>query len=78
MVDTAPSFGEDKFEEEVLRIKELILDDSKQLPPIDILIVGFIKDHCREVSGLFRRSAFRKSFIKMKHLEDLIYVTVRA
>lgn len=78
MTDIAPSFGDDKFEEEVVRIKELILDDSKQLPPIEILIVGFIKDHCKDISSLFRRSAFRKSFVKMKHLEDLIYVTVRA
>lgn len=78
MADPAPSFGDDHFEEEVVRIKELMIDDSKQLPPIDILILGFIKEHCRDISVLFRRSAFRKAFIKMKHLEDLVYVVVRA
>lgn len=78
MADGMPNFGEDKFEEETVRIKELILDDSKQLPPIDVLIIGFVKDHCRETAVLFRRSMYRKAFVRLKHLEDLVYVTVRA
>ena len=78
MTDGMPTFGEDKFEEEVVKIKELILDDSKKLPPLEILIMGFLKDHCKATAHLFRRSMYRKAFIRLKHLEDLVYVTVRA
>jgi hypothetical protein len=68
----------DPFEGEVAQMKGLISDDSKRLPDTDRVLTAFVKNNCTKSGELFRKGFYRRAFIHFKHLEDLLYIIIRA
>lgn len=71
-------FAPDNFEEEIVRYKSAISDNSKYLCENLNAYLDFVRDRCAETQTLFLRAKFKRTFIRLKHLEDLLYVAIRA
>src|SRR3990167_347839 len=71
-------FAPDTFEEEIVKLKSSISDDSKFYCDKEQAYLEFIGDRCLETLDMFKKGKFKKTFIRLKYLEDLLYVIVRA
>jgi len=56
----------------------LISDNSKKLPEVELWLTKFVIENVRNSTSYFNRKIYRKAFIRYKHLEDLLFIMLRA
>lgn len=71
-------FAPDNFEEDIVRYNTAIIDNSKHLCENLEAYLSFVRTSCVETQTLFLRAKFKRTFIRLKYLEDLLYVSIRA
>lgn len=72
------AFGTETFEAEFVQLKNLISDNSKKLPEVELWLTKFVIENVRNSTSYFNRKIYRKAFIRYKHLEDLLFIMLRA
>ena len=71
-------FQDDRFEQEVESMKKLISEESNELPKMELIIMSFVRDNCLKSHSFFNKKVFKQAFKRYKHIEDLMYLIIRA
>lgn len=75
---TSTEVPTNSFGTEIERIKSSIGTDTKQLPNQSIYIIQFIEQELEYTKYFSNRKEYKKAFLRLKSIEELIYIVVRA